>query len=253
VLRKQGEVVGHMNVCGRPVPCYTPVGDYQCALVGALLGAEELSLNISTGSQVSRLTTGLTLGDYQTRPFFDAKFLNTFTYTPAGRALDVLVDLLSEFATARNHDLQDPWTFIAEAARQVADTDLEVDLTFFAGPEGDRGMISNIRGDNLTAGHLFRAAFKNMAEKYYACALRLWPERAWKNLVFSGGLACKLEVLRETIQKRFGTDYRLTPFVEDTLFGLLVLASVFSGRAKSVEELTKEFPSSSEGLGTQQE
>ena len=71
--------------------------------------------------------------------------------------------------------------------------------------------------------------------------------------MFSGGLACKLEVLRETIQKRFGTDYRLTPFVEDTLFGLLVLASVFSGRAKSVEELTKEFPSSSEGLGTQQE
>ena len=114
-------------------------------------------------------------------------------------------------------------------------------------------MISNIRGDNLTAGHLFRAAFKNMAEKYYTCALRLWPERSWKNLVFSGGLACKLEVLRETIQKRFGTDYRLTPFVEDTLFGLLVLASVFSGRAKSVEELTKEFPSSSEGLGTQQE
>jgi sugar (pentulose or hexulose) kinase len=253
VLRKQGEVVGHMNVCGKPVPCYTPVGDYQCALVGALLGTEELSLNISTGSQVSRLTTGLTLGDYQTRPFFDAKFLNTFSYTPAGRALNVLVDLLSELATARNDDSQDPWTFIAEAARQVADTDLEVDLTFFAGPEGDRGMISNIRGGNLTVGHLFRAAFKNMAEKYYTCALRLWPERSWKNLVFSGGLACKLEVLRETIQKRFGTDYRLNPFTEDTLFGLLVLASVFSGRAKSVEELTRELPSSFEGLGTQQQ
>jgi hypothetical protein len=242
-----------MNVCGRPVPCYTPVGDYQCALVGALVGTEELSLNISTGSQVSRLTTGLTLGEYQTRPFFDGKFLNTFSYTPAGRALNVLVDLLSEFTTARNDDSQDPWTYIAEAARQVADTDLEVDLTFFAGPEGDRGAISNIRGDNLTVGHLFRAAFKNMAEKYYTCALRLWPERAWKNVVFSGGLACKLEVLRETIQKRFGTDYRLTPFIEDTLFGLLVLASVFSGRANSVEELTKELLSRTEGLGTQQE
>ena len=237
-LRRQGEVVGHMNVGGRPVPCYTPVGDYQCALVGALLGTEELSLNISTGSQVSRLTPGLTLGDYQTRPFFDGKFLNTFTYTPGGRSLNVLVDLLNEFATARITDLQDPWTFIAEAAGHVADTDLEVDLTFFAGPEGDRGKISNIRGDNLTVGHLFRAAFKNMAEKYYACALRLWPERSWKNLVFSGGLACKLEVLRGAIQKRFGTDYRLTPLTEDTLFGLLVLASVFSGRAKSVEELT---------------
>ena len=243
-LRKQGEVAGHMKISGRPVPCYAPVGDYQCALVGALLGADELSLNIATGAQVSRLTTGLTLGDYQTRPFFDGMFLNTFTGAPAGRALNVLVDLLSELATARNKDSQDPWAFIAQAASEVADTDLEVDLTFFAGPEGDRGAISNIRGDNLTAGHLFRAAFKNMAEKYYACALRLWPERAWKNLVFSGGLACKLEALRETIQKRFGTDYRLTPFVEDTLFGLLVLASVFSGRARSVEELSNELSSS---------
>jgi sugar (pentulose or hexulose) kinase len=246
-LRKQGEVLGHMNIGGRPTPCYAPVGDYQCALVGALLGADELSLNISTGAQVSRLTTGLTLGDYQTRPFFDGRFLNTFTGAPAGRALNVLVDLLSELATAGKNDLQDPWGFFAEAAGQVADTDLEVDLTFFAGPEGDRGMISNIRGDNLTVGHLFRAAFKNMAEKYYACALRLWPERSWKNLVFSGGLACKLEVLRETIQKRFGTGYRLTPFIEDTLFGLLVLATVFSGRARSIEELSRGLPSSSEG------
>jgi sugar (pentulose or hexulose) kinase len=244
-LRKQGEVVGHMKVGGRQVPCYAPVGDYQCALVGALFRTEELSLNISTGSQVSRLTPGLTLGDYQTRPYFDDKFLNTFTYTPGGRSLNVLVDLLSELATGRNTGL-DPWTFLAEAAGRVDDTDLEVDLTFFAGPEGDRGKISNIRGDNLTVGHLFRAAFKNMADKYYACALRLWPERSWKNLLFSGGLACKLEVLREAIQKRFRTDYRLTPFTEDTLFGLLVLASVFSGRARSVEELSKELLASSD-------
>jgi len=237
-LRRQGEVVGYMNLGGRPAPCYAPVGDYQCALVGALLGADELSLNIATGAQVSRLTTGLTLGDYQSRPFFGGKFLNTFTGAPAGRALNVLVDLLSELPSAHNNELQDPWTLIAEAAKQVVDTDLEVDLSFFAGTDGGRGMISNIRGDNLTVGHLFRAAFKNMAEKYYACALRLWPERSWKNLVFSGGLACKLEVLRETIQKRFGTNYRLTPFIEDTLFGLLVLASVFSGRARSVEELS---------------
>jgi hypothetical protein len=236
-------VVGHLNIGGRPTPCYAPVGDYQCALVGALLGPDELSLNISTGAQVSRMTTGLALGDYQTRPFFDGRFLNTFTGAPAGRALNVLVDLLSELAAAGKSDLQDPWGFLAEAARQVADTDLEVDLSFFAGSEGDRGMISNIRGDNLTAGHLFRAAFKNMAERYYACALRMWPERSWKNLVFSGGLACKLEVLRETIQKRFGTGYRLTPFTEDTLFGLLVLATVFSGRAESIEELKLTFRS----------
>jgi len=84
VLRGQGGVVGRMRVGGKLVPCYTPVGDNQCAMVGVLIGAEELSLNISTGSQVSRLTAGLALGEHQTRPFFDGKFLNTFSNAPAG-------------------------------------------------------------------------------------------------------------------------------------------------------------------------
>ena len=235
-LRKHGEIVGYLRLGTTSVPCYTPVGDYQCALLGALLEMDELSLNISTGSQVSRLTPGLALGDYQTRPFFDGRFLNTFTHIPAGRALDILVDLLCELATGRRVDLQDPWSYIAQEATKAADTDLKVDLNFFASPLGNRGMISNIREDNLTVGHLFRAAFTNMADSYYDYALRLWPDRTWRRLVLSGGLISKLDVLRRVIQKRFQTDYRLAPDPEDTLSGLLVLALVFSGKAKSFEQ-----------------
>jgi hypothetical protein len=79
-----------------------------------------------------------------------------------------------------------------------------------------------------------------MADSFYACAVRLSPEKSWKNLLFSGGVACKLEILRRVIQQRFAASYRITPFEEDTLFGLLILASVFSGRARSVEELTHQ-------------
>jgi hypothetical protein len=79
-----------------------------------------------------------------------------------------------------------------------------------------------------------------MADNFYDCALRLFPERSWKNLLFSGGLACKLEILRRIIQQRFAASYRITPVDEDTLFGLLILTSVFSGRAKSVQELTRQ-------------
>jgi sugar (pentulose or hexulose) kinase len=237
-IRRAGEVVGHLNMQGKRVPCYTPVGDYQCALVGALFDAEEVSLNIATGSQVSRMTPGLTLGDYQTRPFFEGRFLNTFTSPPGGRALNVIVDLLCELPRSQGLNLKDPWESFTQAAEEVDDTDLEVDLNFFPTPRGDRGRIGNIRQDNLTMGHLFRAAFQNMADSFYDCAVRLDPEESWKNLLLSGGLACKLEVLRRVIQERFETTYRLPPFEEDTLFGLLILASVFSGRAKSVEELT---------------
>jgi sugar (pentulose or hexulose) kinase len=239
-IRKPGEVAGHLEVQGRRVPCYTPVGDYQCALVGSLFDAGEVSLNIATGSQVSRMTPELTLGDCQTRPFFEGRFLNTFTNPPGGRALNVIVDLLCELPRSQGINLHDPWESLAQAAEGVDDTDLEVDLNFFPTARGDRGRISNIRQDNLTMGHLFRAAFQNMADSFYDCAVRLCPEKSWKNLLLSGGLAGKLEILRRVIQGRFETTYRLPPFDEDTLFGLLILASVFSGRAKSIAELTHQ-------------
>jgi sugar (pentulose or hexulose) kinase len=239
-IRELGEVVGHLDIHGRRVPCYTPVGDYQCALTGALFGADEVSLNIATGSQVSRMTPELVLGDYQTRPFFEGKFLNTFTSPPGGRALNVIVDLLCELPRSQGVNLKDPWVSFTQAAEELDDTDLEVDLNFFPTARGDRGRIGNIRQDNLTMGHLFRAAFQNMADSFYDCAVRLDPGESWKNLLLSGGLACKLEVLRRVTQEKFDTTYRLPPCEEDTLFGLLILASVFSGRARTIGELTHQ-------------
>jgi sugar (pentulose or hexulose) kinase len=240
-IRRHGEIVGRMQVGATTVPCYTPVGDYQCALAGALLSEDELSLNISTGSQVSRLTHQLVLGNYQTRPFFDRKFTNTFSHLPAGRSLNVLVDLLGELAQHAGTASPDPWQYIAQAAAAVDHTDLEVKLSFFPSPRGDKGSISNIREQNLTVGTLFRASFENMAENYYECALRLWPDRSWKNIVFSGGLARKLKLLRKTIEQKFQTSSRLCPVEEDTLLGLMVLARVFSHRAESVQQAMQDF------------
>ena len=87
----------------------------------------------------------------------------------------------------------------------------------------------------LTVGHLFHAAFQNMADNYYACALRLSPDQAWGNLVFSGGLG-QIDILRQLICDKFQKDYRLCPTAEDTLLGLLALALAFTGRAGSVAQ-----------------
>ena len=239
-VHNQGKVVGKLKIGSKQVPCYTPVGDAQAALAGALLASDEISLNIATGAQVSRLARALKLGDYQSRPYFDGQFLNTLSYPPAGRELNVVVALLTELAVAPGLTIPDPWTYISEATQLATDTDLEVDLNFFPTSSAGGGGISNIRAENLTVGHLFRAAFHSMADTYYECALRLWPEKAWHNLLLSGGLVTKLEVLRNAIHHRFHASYRLSPFAEDTLFGLLILACVFSGQADSVEAVSNE-------------
>lgn len=238
-IRKPDKVAGYLKIGSRLVPSYAPVGDAQAALVGSLLGNDELSLNIATGAQVSRVTDQLCLGDYQTRPYFDGRFLNTLSYPPAGRELNALIGLLRELAAE-----PDPWKKITEEVEKVTQTDLEIDLNCFSSPDGTIGNIEKIRVQNPRVGHWFRAAFRSMADSYYRCAVKLWPDQQWNNLVLSGGLVCKTRALREEIQKRFATDYRLTPQTEDTLFGLLILACVSSGRASSVEPISTELRSS---------
>ncbi len=235
-VRRAGDVVGYLRHEGRSLPCYAPVGDQPCSLAGALLHEDELSLNISTGSQVSRISPRLAQGDYQTRPYFDGEYLNLITHIPAGRALNLLMALLTELAAVEGVTLADPWGAAARAAAAVGPTDLEVNLAFFASLRGDRGAIANIREDNLSAGHLFRAAFQDMAENYHGCALLLSPERAWRRLVFSGGLAQKIPILRQVICERFSAEQRLCPSSEDALLGLLALALRCSGRAGTMRE-----------------
>lgn len=239
-LLPQGGRVGVLRLGGHSVPCYAPVGDYQCAMAGAFLRSNDLSLNISTGSQVSVLAPRFVLGDFQTRPFFDGRFLATITHIPAGRALSALVRLLTELADAQGVSLADPWAYIERAAAVVAPPQMRVDLAFFASSCGDQGELTGIREAELTVGHLFRAAFQNMADNYRACAARLAPVGDWDELVFSGGLAHRFKLLREMISETFHLGYRLCPEPEDTLLGLMALAMAFTGEAGSVEQAMSE-------------
>jgi xylulokinase len=219
-IRPFGEVVGTAEFDGRPLTCFTPVGDQQCALVGAELGPRELSLNISTGSQVSILSADPSGGDYQVRPYFDGQWLRTIVQVPAGRSLAVLARLLTEIGGS-----VDPWDYIADATVCADSTDLAVDLAFFSNSFGTRGMIANINEDNLTVGSLFVAAFRWMAENYARCAVRLSPDRAWNRVVFSGGLAQRFGRLRREVLAKLGEPaWRVCATEEETLRGLLILA-----------------------------
>ncbi len=233
-----GPPVATIQLANRSLPWYSPIGDHQCAIVGALLGADELSLNISTGSQVSLLTPMLTLGNYQTRPFFDGRFLNAVTGIPAGRALNHLVDLIAEWGRAQGN-VADPWAYITDAVAGVESAGLDVNLAFFDSVGGNSGHITNIREENLTVGQLFYAAFANMAANYHQSAQRIAPEQPWRRLVYSGGLAQKMPTLRQLINQRFGVTDRLAPSGEDTMIGLLALALVAAGEAPTVTAAVK--------------
>lgn len=229
--------IGAFTIGNRTIPWYPSVGDHQCALAGTLLKREEISINASTGSQVSLLSPHYQPGDYQVRPYFDGQYLNTLTHLPAGRSLNVLVDLLGELAHSQGIELADPWSYIMKAV-DTTDTDLATELTFFAGPLGERGNISNISVDNLTVGALFQAAFRNMADNYETCTRRLTSGQRCKTLVLSGGLVQRCHALREMITNRLKIPARVCPTEEETFQGLLVIALAASGQADSLAAAT---------------
>lgn len=239
-MRTIRDVVGVMRLNGESIPCYAPIGDHQAAVAGTFLREGELSLNISTGSQASMLSTEVRYGDYEIRPYFDDLLLNTFVSIPAGRSLDVLVDLLTELARAEGVALADPWASIVAAVDAIDESDLRVNIDYFAGTAQSPAQIANIRGDNFSVGHLFYAAFAAMADDYWACGERLSPERAWSRIVFSGGLAQRVDRLRELILAKFGCAHRMCQSTEDTLLGLMAIALVNSGEAKSVADAAKQ-------------
>ncbi|MEZ6065408.1 MAG: hypothetical protein R3B90_06790 [Planctomycetaceae bacterium] len=228
------EPFGDFTHRGRGIPCYPAVGDHQAALLGTGLRLGELSVNVSTGSQVSRIVRAYRAGDYQVRPWFDGDWLSTLTHLPAGRSLNVLVDLLTELSRESGQVIADPWPIIARLAEAEAGG-LEADLAFFAGPMGERGSIRNIGVTNLTVGSLFRAAFDNMADNYRRCADRLCPEGVEGRGVLSGGLVQRLPQLRRLIEAQLGIECRYSTCEEETLTGLLTLARVAAGLDGSVE------------------
>lgn len=232
----QGEVIGHYAHAGRAIPWLAPVADQQCSLLGADLQAGELSINISTGSQVAMLSETLQHGEFQTRPFFDGRWLLTRIHIPAGRSLNALMRLLTELATAESVQLENTWANAERLARAAEPSDLALDLSFFAGALGNEGSITHIREDNLSAGGLFRAAYASMAQNYEQCALSLSLARAWQRIVFSGGLALQSPLLREEILSRFNCPSRLAEGGEDALVGLLAVAMQAAGHATNITE-----------------
>lgn len=220
------EPVGHARVEGKSLEVYSTVGDQQCALLGAELEPGELSLNASTGAQVSRIVPRHVPGPSQGRAYFGGLFLETITHIPAGRALHALVDLLTEVPRAQGLPVGDPWGTLTRLMAGREATDLEVDLAFFPSPVGDAGRVGNITLGNLSAGDLLAAATRNLADNLFACAKRLDPAASWTRARLSGGLSHSLRPLVGRLEGLlFPSPVVESGQAEETLAGLARIAA----------------------------
>lgn len=238
---KTGEVVGNYQHQRRSIPIYVSVGDLQAAVAGGLLVKQQLSINIGTGSQASFIEGEFHAGAYDIRSYFDNQFLYTVTHIPAGRALNVVVNFLSDigekFFTQRRKD--DIWRELVELVKKKEGSDgVLARITFFKNntPGFDSGFWQGITEKNWTVENMFYAALENMAENYWAAVQRFGNKRKFKEIVLSGGLVRKALALQRVIKDRFGLKTKMAESEEETLTGLLLVSLVCVEYTSTVSE-----------------
>lgn len=229
--------VGEFATGGSSIPVYAGTGDHQCSLAGTHLRADELSINISTGSQVSIISDHTHVGDFQLRSYFDGRMLRSVTNIPAGRALSAVVALLSE--TGRQAPpTADDWDYFLSRAEETNESDIDVSLALFPGAVEGPGHFCNLKEGNLTVGHVARACLTKMADTYYHFGKQIADRSEWSRIALSGGVAQQSPLLRRLIADQFRSEYRLADTREDALNGLMVLGRVIAGLDDNVADAT---------------
>lgn len=218
------------EIDGKKVVIKPTIGDQQAALLGAGLESEnQVSYNLGTGSQVSCLVKEPICGaDYQIRPFFRGMYLKTIPHLPSGRALNVYIRFIKNILNTFDVDMDDEtlWEKLLEAQAKSSNTKesaLKCDMSFFENPITSRttGYIDNIEEYGLELGTLMDGIFKQLVENYMIATHRIIEDqKSVTGIVFSGGVARKIEFIRDQIIKQYSKDMEVVIGYDETLVGL---------------------------------
>lgn len=206
------------------------IGDQQAALLGSgLKHTDELSFNMGTGAQVTRLVKSAGYSDdYQTRPYFFGYYLKTIPHIPSGRAINVYFRFIKDVYKRLNPGIEDEkvWRIIKESVSEdtLEKTELSVDPSFFENAVTDHtlGSINNISEYGLNLESLISGLFYRLKENFLIVSDKVnkgLPE--YNKIIFSGGIAKRWNVLRNEIVKGLHSDARVILSENDTLFGCL--------------------------------
>lgn len=222
---KAKEIICDFNGCC--LHLLPAIGDQQAALLGAdVKYVGDLSFNLGTGAQVSLVCNRPYYSDnYQIRPYFNGLFLKSIPHLPSGRAINVYIrfikDILRKFSCIVED--KDIWeTILRQQYKCIERQDIECDLSFFENPLTNKttGAIFNISEYGLDFESLFFSIFKSMSKNFIYAADLLCYDKDIKRIVFSGGIAQKISMLRYSIIERYhNVDVVISPRNE-TLYGL---------------------------------
>ncbi len=232
-----GDVVGYLQGGSMKIPVFVCIGDLQAAVLGSMVSPGMLNINVGTGSQVSMVSQSFARTKHDVRSYFDNMYLNTVTFIPAGRALNVITRFIEEIGKKIYDKSEvDVWERLHRLLRNKNGSEgLSARISYFSGNATgfDTGIWKGITEKNWTLANMIYAALANMADNYWDASMRL-KVRGIKRIVLSGGLVRKSEILRSLIKKRFKLPVALTTIEEETLAGLFIVSLFSTGRFPTI-------------------
>lgn len=222
------EIAGYYHFAPKNIPIYSGVGDLQCALLGANITENVISINIGTGSQVSRLM-GPLLPQFERRPFFNKKFLLTQTHIPAGRALNEYVSFLTAVCQDFCNKNIDIWgAFGVLKKEDILEASLLFDLNIFKSAYcyTTGGKIMGIKEGQFTVKNYLASLLKSLLLQYADVVLNISGPDIVDAYVFSGGITRKLPVLLDVFFDLTGKNIKSASIqYDETFLGLKILAA----------------------------
>lgn len=209
---------------GAKVYAYPAIGDQQAALKGSKFTKEsEISINLGTGAQVSRIVKDRNRGNCQIRPYFDGKYIRTIPHIPSGRALNVYINFIKSIFTEFRYEMPDEkiWDYFKSVDLQE-NTSLDCDLSFFdnAVTTYNRGSISNISEKNFTIADLVRTVGNRFVSNIVSISGIVNEGLDVPDcLVFSGGVARNNPQIIKAIVNHMGGNLSYRVSSHDTLYG----------------------------------
>jgi sugar (pentulose or hexulose) kinase len=205
------KIAGYFN----EIPIYSGMGDLQCALIGAGNDSNSISVNLGTGSQVSKI--GKCNMEFERRPIFSDLMMQTVTHIPSGRVLNNFINFLQELSPHRNF-----WNELASLSlEQIENATLDFDLSLFAGAfnYNGGGCIKNIKEKSFNVQNFLSSLLKSYTEQYISI-ISSFERTNVDRLIFSGGIANKLSSVNKYISYKTQIPSFSSQIQEETLEGL---------------------------------
>lgn len=202
------------------------IGDHQAALFGSGMNEKAISFNLGTGAQVSVMCDNIEMSEeYQVCPFLGEKYIKRIPHLPSGRALNVYFRFFKEVVNLLNVDISDEqlWKILLEEAEKNTGKELSFEMSFFENPMTKKtvGSIANISEFGFTVGSVISGAIEGMIKNYIWAANKLCKtDIGIDTIIFSGGIASKISLIREEIVKVFPMVSNVIIAQDETLIGL---------------------------------